>query len=44
MGCNCFTDKSEYEINNQRFDELSKLKTRIINNILLNSNKISKKP
>ena len=33
MGCNCLTDKSELEINNQRFDELSKYLS-IINNFL----------
>ena len=40
MGCRCFKDKMEYEINNQRFDELSKLKKGILYNKLLNSKKV----
>ena len=40
MGCRCLKDKMEYEINNQRFDELSKLKKRILYNKLLNSKKV----
>ena len=30
MGCNCLKTRFEYEINNQRIDELSKSKTNYL--------------
>jgi len=30
MGCNCLKDRLEYEINNQRIDELSKSQKNLI--------------
>ena len=46
MGCDCLKERLEYEINSQRFEELSKFKiiiTVLISNQISSKSKIIKK-